>query len=202
MSIFGSLKKMFAKDQAPEVSLEILSLMPVHQLVKGDAPFNSWMPPDLSVPQSLRDTFEGTAWMYQMYTFWTLLAERFGYDIAERALGYQTARLGRISSETAATLTQCVRRYHQISSEEIENPTIFPAPNGQAIPLGPEYRIALEALCGNVDSPFYVSPERLRCGVSPDLKDNDFLLLQCLVHSRDQVRRYFEPMVKLAKVVL
>jgi hypothetical protein len=202
MTILKSLSSIFRKKpETPEVTLDTYAIFPVYQMMQNAAPFDDWKSPGSKIPSELEEIFKTCVWMYQMYVYYILTAQRFGYDIAEKVLGLQTTKLSTVSHELGQQLEKGVLQIHR-SLESLSNEQLTVEANGENYKVPAEYKLALEFLTLGEDAPFHVDKTELDAGCLPDYKDADFALTLCLEHGKNVALSNFEPLIQVSKVVL
>lgn len=203
MSIFKGLSSVFRKKpESPEVTLDIYAIFPVYQMLQNAAPFNDWQSPESKITEEFVETFKVCVWMYQMYVFYILTAQRYGYDIADKVLRIQAAKLGSASPELGEQLEKGVLQIHRsLIRQSNEQPAIVEI-KGEKIEMPAEYFFALEFLTLGEDAPFHINKAEFEAGQLPDYKGADFALTECLVHGKDIARSNFEPLIRISKVIL
>lgn len=104
----GIFKK---KTDAIEVDFETYANFPLYQLLREEHPFDDWRDPEAPIQAELEEYFKACVWMYQMYVFYILTAIRFDYEIAQRVLRAQTAKLGAFRRKWVANLNSQWNRF-------------------------------------------------------------------------------------------
>jgi len=203
MSFLGKLKSVFGAkiEESPEVTLDTYANLPLFQMLQEDPPFSDWLNPESQIPEDLVDTFKIYVWMYQLYVFYILTAQRYGYEIADKVVNLQVERLNKASEELGQQLSIAISQIHNNVVRQAGEPH-FVNINGEEIEMPVEYGIAIEFLFIGSDAPFSVNEEELKAGQMPETNGADFALAECLEFGKNSAQSYFEPITKIAKVVL
>ena len=197
------LKNLFAgKVEETTVDFDTYASLPIYQMLNEDAPFSDWRPSDVDIPDDLEDFFKIYTWMYQMYMFFMLTAQKYGYDIANRALTLQKERLSKGSEYLAAQLGAGLSEIHEIIARQTTDETKIVEVEGKNVEVPVEYVLAVELLVTSDESPFHATKEDIENDDPLEFNDADFALARCLAHGKDSAMAGFEPLIKNVRLVL
>ena len=197
--MFDRLKSILGKkNEIPEMSLDTYSSFPLYRMLQDEAPFDDWESKETAVPDTFRPAFKVFASMYQMYIFYMLTAQRFGYEIANRTLTLQVERLNRGDPELGRQLETAIQQIHRSVLEHMKNPPSVEI-KGKKTDIPLEYQLAVEFLTVGEDALF---PPDNDSGELPNMKDTDWILAACLEQAKSSAAFYFQPVISVAKVVL
>ena len=191
MSMMKKISSMFKKKtESHEASLSIFSYFPIYQMLNNEFPFNDWKPSTIKIPNGLEELFKVSVWMVQMYVFYILTASKYGYDIADKVLGLQVAKLNTVSEELGKQLHNGVTQIQRSVTRLSENPYKMEVDKKQ-VEMPMEYFVAIEFLSIGESAPFPIERKAFEEGHLPEYHDADWALAECLEYGKKSCYRSF-----------
>ena len=200
MSVTSGIRRLFGKKVA-EATLDTYACFPVFQMLERKVPFNDWRWPDTDIPNGLEEYFQGCVWMYQLYWYYILTAERYGYEIADNIIKLQVDALSKVSVELGNQHETGIRHIQTTIDSLLNKPYVAEA-EGKRIEMPTEYMLAIDFLATGKAAPFHVEREQLNDGNMPKMKDAPWALAECLAHGKLSARKYFSTVIETVRIVL
>ena len=194
----GHLTSELAEQPPSRISMGAYATYPVFLMVKTEGPFGEWRDPELDVPDELESFFSGGAMFVQMWVFYLLTAQRYGYDFAEKVLSIQKEELNKGSDGTLGNRHE--NAVHTVQDQAVSNttkPTVLNI-EGKTITFPFEYELAIQMILADRGEVIEVDLES-KTIVSP--KGIDWDLARCLAHAKDVAFNDFERFVDIATIV-
>ena len=138
--------------------------------------------------------------MYQIYVFYVLTAQRFGYEIADRVVRIQVESLRKVSEDLGNQYQIGIEQIRKNIVDQSEKPYIVEV-DGKRIEMPVEYLIAMEFLVRGKEAPFRIEPEEFKAGNMPKMSNVDWALAECLAHGRQSAQNFFQPVAEKTRIV-
>jgi hypothetical protein len=200
MSVISGIRRIFGKKEA-EATLDTYACFPVFQMLERKVPFNDWRWPDTNIPTGLEEFFQGCVWMYQLYWFYILTAQRYGDEIADNVIRIQVDALSKVSVELGNQHETGIRHIQNTIVSLLNKPYV-PEVEGKRIEMPTEYMLAIDFLVTGKEAPFHVEREQVSGGNVPKMKDAPLALAECLAHGKLSARKYFSTVIETVRIVL
>ncbi|WLT31939.1 hypothetical protein [Geothrix sp. PMB-07] len=205
MGLLDGVKSLFAKKQhAPtkfEFSEQAFSMLPFELIRKNESPFDGWDALGDGAPEEAKQFWKGCLIQYQLFIFHTIVAGKWGGEVASRILRTQRTKLNEAETGWGDNHVAGIENIQNAVTRALDTPLQVKGKGGEDLLAPLEYHLAMWFLVGSDGSPFKIDHDTLeRDGAPRFVNEEDWKLALDLERVKTKTVDYFQRMMDLVNL--